>query len=1211
MVLISEIRGDAPDEAEEEGRKEEETAEEELKVDEEKGTPEKPEEPEEPEEPAESVAAAGEVKESPAKGTEGSAAGQTLYNECALRVACIMRNYLYMRQAGVAVSGRGPPAGEAPAEHRCKAMMEVVGKVHGKWTVSKLVVEHNHELLPRQDAGKDGAGLVPVMGMEFESVEAAKAFYYEYGEKSGFKARTGSNRRSAGSGALIMQRFLCWRGNYLMYRKFTGTNAGKQKRGPYKKRARRLATAAAKKDGDVGEIIQVESSTEKVGVAGGDRGVEVHSGPPVKEQAVAEKDVGQKPPIPSIGMPAQAVAAAAGKDGEKQKDDGKAIPVANTAESRLLRELGVRVSRYTQEERRDIIIRYMMKRTNRQGVQRPVKVSSRRALAERRQRGIGGRFLRRDESQTSSRQDEKTEADPAVPAEDATNIGGEPNVGMVFANEDKAYEFYVKYAGTVGFSIRKGWWDKSSRNVTRSRVYVCSREGFRPKTVTNDEKKTRPETRTGCPARMAIKITPSGKYCISEFVADHNHQLAAPLDIQMLRSQRLLAKVQPGGRQSTSLIPADYRNYLRSKRMKDMKNGDAGALLEYLQKMKSKNPSFFYAIQVDEEDQLTNIFWADAQSMMDYHYFGDVVCFDTAYRTNDYDRPFALFFGVNHHKQITIFGAALLYDETVESFKWLFETFKTAMCRKQPRTVLTDRSAAVYDAIAAIWTGTMHRLCLWQIHQDAMKNLSHVFEGSETFALDFSRCLYDCEDKEEFLSAWETMLEKYDLKDNEWLRKLYEEREKWALVHAREIFCADIANTIRNENLNSVLKEYLKLETDLLSFFKQYDRLLEERRYAEQQADYHANQGTSRIPPLRLLWQAANVYTPAVFEMFRLEFELIMNCMVYSCGEVGTISQYVVTVKGKTKEHFVRFDSADGSAICSCKKFEFAGVQCFHVLKILDLRNTKELPLQYVLKRWTKDAKVGSARENHSFALDGDPKSSLPKRYSSLCGILYKLAARAAENAEAYSFMESQSDQLLEQVEHILQARLLEKSSPSTVSKGQPHNLVHNESNNGESPRAGGKKKKNGDARRKNQNGFESNKRQKGRQGLSGDAEITTRSDEPPAPSDEMPAQPRNPPNQFFAPSQFMQGSYVSGHQFGLSSVQGFHNMTQFSQVQESPATVLQQQPFHGNTELGQNDVQACPASDMHSLQFVGSNPQLGHQSSDQGHYSIPVWDFL
>ena len=148
MVLISEIAGDNPN-AEEEGRKEEEgPAEEELKVDEEKDSPEKPQEP------AESGGASGEVKESPAKGPQGSSAGQTHYNEYALRVAYIMRSYLSMREAGVAGAGQGPPTREAavPAGDRCKAMVEVVRKEHGMWTVSKLVMEHNHELLPNKDA---------------------------------------------------------------------------------------------------------------------------------------------------------------------------------------------------------------------------------------------------------------------------------------------------------------------------------------------------------------------------------------------------------------------------------------------------------------------------------------------------------------------------------------------------------------------------------------------------------------------------------------------------------------------------------------------------------------------------------------------------------------------------------------------------------------------------------------------------------------------------------------------------------------------------------------------------------------------------------------------------------------------------------------------------------------------------------------------------
>ncbi|KAL5215288.1 hypothetical protein ABZP36_004440 [Zizania latifolia] len=51
------------------------------------------------------------------------------------------------------------------------------------------------------------------------------------------------------------------------------------------------------------------------------------------------------------------------------KDGGKAGNQPAQS-SRLLRELGVRVSRYTHEERRDIILRYTQKRSGRQGVKR-------------------------------------------------------------------------------------------------------------------------------------------------------------------------------------------------------------------------------------------------------------------------------------------------------------------------------------------------------------------------------------------------------------------------------------------------------------------------------------------------------------------------------------------------------------------------------------------------------------------------------------------------------------------------------------------------------------------------------------------------------------------------------------------------------------------------------------------------------------------------
>ena len=113
--------------------------------------------------------------------------------------------------------------------------------------------------------------------------------------------------------------------------------------------------------------------------------------------------------------------------------------------------------------------------------------------------------------------------------------------------------------------------------------------------------------------------------------------------------------------------------------------GDAGALMQYLQDRQNEDPSFYYAIQLDDDDQITNIFWADGRSLLDYEYFGDVVCFDTTYKTNDYGRPFAIFVGVNHHKQTVIFDAVLMYDKTSPSFEWLFDALLKATGEKAPK----------------------------------------------------------------------------------------------------------------------------------------------------------------------------------------------------------------------------------------------------------------------------------------------------------------------------------------------------------------------------------------------------------------------------------------------------------------------------------------------------------------------------------------------
>ncbi|MCI06877.1 protein FAR1-RELATED SEQUENCE 5-like, partial [Trifolium medium] len=117
-----------------------------------------------------------------------------------------------------------------------------------------------------------------------------------------------------------------------------------------------------------------------------------------------------------------------------------------------------------------------------------------------------------------------------------------------------------------------------------------------------------------------------------------------------------------GGRENVGCTSKDISNHLIAKRMKEMKE--------------------------------------DAKMVLDYVYFGDVVCFDTTYRTNKNLRPCAPFVGFNHHRESVLFGVALLYDETAASFEWLFKTFLKAMCGKKPKTIFTDQDPAMAKAIS-------------------------------------------------------------------------------------------------------------------------------------------------------------------------------------------------------------------------------------------------------------------------------------------------------------------------------------------------------------------------------------------------------------------------------------------------------------------------------------------------------------------------------
>ncbi|KAF8110417.1 hypothetical protein N665_0084s0027, partial [Sinapis alba] len=229
---------------------------------------------------------------------------------------------------------------------------------------------------------------------------------------------------------------------------------------------------------------------------------------------------------------------------------------------------------------------------------------------------------------------------------------------------------------------------------------------------------SRPTTKCVCKARMSCYLQSNKRYKIVTFQPNHNHDLVRTPMNHLLKTKMLGG----GGRPNLGFMDKDLQNYMYHKRMAAMKKRDAG-----------------------------------------------VVC-----ETNEYDRLFAPFVGVNHQKQTFMFCDALLYDETTKSF---------------------DK----------------HRLSVWYIYQNTGKRLSRVFHGPYQLATDFEKCEYDHENEVEWLSAWSEMLKKNGLTKNKCLKDLFELRKKW--------------------------QGYMRIYK-LLHFFKHYERVLDDQRFKELTADF-------------------------------------------------------------------------------------------------------------------------------------------------------------------------------------------------------------------------------------------------------------------------------------------------------------------------------------------------------------------------------------
>ncbi|XP_006656204.1 protein FAR1-RELATED SEQUENCE 5-like [Oryza brachyantha] len=582
-------------------------------------------------------------------------------------------------------------------------------------------------------------------------------------------------------------------------------------------------------------------------------------------------------------------------------------------------------------------------------------------------------------------------------AADGLGNNDEPCLGMEFESDGAAREFYNAYALCLGFGIRVA----RSRSERRKGIevlimkrFVCLKEGHHKKkdAESNDKKKRkRLSIRDGCPAMMEVVRRGPDKWVITKLVLEHTHVILSPDRVREVQLRRASGKC------------AEHENQLQELRRNVFGDTDAQGLFNYLKRMQSENSGFFYSIQVDSKNCVTNAVWADARARMSYTYFGDAVYFDTTYSQNEDMLPFAAFTGVNHHGDMILFGCALVLDRTESSYAWLFETWLTAMDKRLPFSFTTDEGKAISAAVAKVFPQCFHRLCRWRILSRCKKKLSDVYMRFPSLHDELRRCINECDTEAAFDMFWGTIIDKYDLRENSWLQSIFDTRHKWVPAYLTSSFFAELTLTHRGETVSRFFRNNFSTRVPLDTFITRFDQHIDSLYVNETQKDLDSFHHERLLKTTIVLEkQARGIFTNAAFEIFQMELIEALLHYAVKVQQDGPYAKYYVDRDNPPTRHTVFYNVADKKAWCDCCRYAFSAILCRHVLGVFISAGIVMLPEPCIMKRWTKRAKTGPELIGHNLENGNCHTDSATSRYNDLISYAMKCAEKGAVSAGSF-----------------------------------------------------------------------------------------------------------------------------------------------------------------------------------------------------------------
>ncbi|KAL8474171.1 hypothetical protein ACS0TY_030850 [Phlomoides rotata] len=591
----------------------------------------------------------------------------------------------------------------------------------------------------------------------------------------------------------------------------------------------------------------------------------------------------------------------------------------------------------------------------------------------------------------------------------------EPLPGMEFGSHGDAYAFYQEYARSVGFNtaIQNSRRSKTSREFIDAK-FACSRYGTKRE---YEKSLNRPRSRQGsnqdadnatgrracaktdCKASMHVKRRSDGKWIIHRFEKEHNHELlpAQAVSEQTRRMYAAMAR-QFAEYKSAVGLKHDPKSQFEKGRNMAMDAGEANTMLEFFVQMQCVNSNFFYAVDVGEDQRLKNVLWIDAKSRHDYPNFCDVVSFDTSYIRNKYRMPIAIFIGVNQHYQFMLLGCALVSDENAATYSWVMQTWLKAMGGQAPKIILTDQDYVMKSVVSDVFPAALHFFTLWHIMGKVSETLNLVIKQNENFMSKFEKCVYRSWTDEDFEKRWHKLIDRFELKENELIQSLFEDRKRWVPNFMTDGFFAGMSTGQRSESVNSFFDKYVHKKTTVQEFIKQYEAILQDRYEEETKASSDTwNKQPALKSPSPFEKHVAGLYTHAVFRKFQVEVLGAVACIPKREEQVDATITFKVQDFERNQEFIVTLNELKSEVSCICRLFEFKGFLCRHAMIVLQISGISTIPSQYILKRWTKDAKsryvMGEGNEHVQSRL---------QRYNDLCQRAIKLGEEGSLSQESY-----------------------------------------------------------------------------------------------------------------------------------------------------------------------------------------------------------------